>query len=133
MSKSAIYVANTGAQAVAVGGTIGLGGVIRRFGCAVELSGNSVVINEAGYYGVNVSITAEPTAAGTITATLFNNGVEVPGATASATAAAAGNPVNLSFESLVRVFCGATSGTLTLILTGGAANVTNSAMVVEKL
>ena len=133
MSKSAIYVVNSGAQSVPVDGTIGLGGVVRRFGCAIALSGNSVTIDEAGYYDINVSITAEPTVAGTITVTLFNNGVAVPGATASATAAAAGDPVNLSFQSVLRVFCGANTGSLTLVLTGGAANITNSAIVVNKI
>lgn len=133
MSRSAIYVANTGAQSVPVGGIVGLGGIVRRFGCAADLNGNTVNITEPGYYDVNVSVTAAPTAVGTVTATLFNNGVAVPGATASASVSTAGNPVNLSFESVVRVPCGGNSGALSVILTGSAATVTNVAMVVEKL
>lgn len=133
MSKSAIYVANTGAQAVAVGGTLSLGSIIRRFGCAVDLVGNGVNLTAPGYYAVNVSVTAAPTAIGTVTATLFDNGVAVPGATASAAVSTANNPVNLSFESLVRVLCNGGSGSLSVVLTGTAANVTNVAMVVEKL
>ena len=133
MSKSAIYTANTTAQAVAVGGIVGLGSVVRRFGCALALNGNSISIDDAGYYEASVSITAEPTAAGTITATLFNNGVAVPGATASATAAAAGDAVSVSFDSVLRIFCGAVPGALTVVLTGGAASVTNAAVVVKRL
>lgn len=133
MSKSAIYVANTGAQAVAVGGTLSLGSIIRRFGCAVDLVGNGVNLTAPGYYAVNVSVTAAPTAIGIVTATLFDNGVAVPGATASAAVSTANNPVNLSFESLVRVLCNGGSGSLSVVLTGTAANVTNVAMVVEKL
>ena len=133
MSKSAIYTANTGAQAVPVGGTIALGGIVRRFGCAVDLNGSAVNVTAPGYYTANVSVTAAPTAAGTVTVTMFNNGVAVPGATASVTAASAADAVNLAFDSVVRVPCGGNSGSLSLILTGAASTVSNVAMVVEKL
>lgn len=133
MCKSAIYVVNTAAQSVAVGGTIALGSAIRRFGCAVNLNGNSVLLDEAGYYTVDVSIVAAPTTAGTVTATLFNNGVAVPGATASAAVSTAGNPVNLSFESMVRVGCNGNTGVLNVVLTGTASTVTNIAEVVTKI
>ena len=133
MSRSAIYTANTGSQAVAVGGTINLGGIVRRFGCAVDLNGGTINLTEQGYYDVDISITAEPTAAGTVTATLYNGGIAVPGATASATAAAAGDPVNLSVDAMVRVPCCGNSGSLSVVLSGGAATVTNIVAVVEKL
>ncbi len=133
MSRSAIYVANIGDQAVSVGGTIALGGIVRRFGCAADLNGNSINITEAGYYDVDISVTAEPTAAGIVTVTLYNNGVAVPGATASASVSTAGNPLNVSIASVVRVPCGGSSGSLSAVLTGTAATVTNIATVVEKL
>lgn len=133
MSKSAIYVVNNSAQTLAVGNTVALGVVNRRFGCAIDLNGNSVTLDDQGYYDVNVSVTAAPTAAGTVTITLFNNGVAVPGATASNATTVGGNPVNVSFESLVRVFCGANAGALTIVLTGSAATVSNVALVVTKI
>ena len=133
MSKSAIYVVNNTSPLVPVGNVIPLGSVIRRFGCALALNGNTVTADEVGYYAVNVSVTAEPTAAGTVTVTLFNNGVAIPGATASATAAAAGDPVNVSLDSLVRVLCYGVPGALTLVLTGAEATVTNVALVVTKI
>ena len=133
MSRSAIYTANTGSQAVAVGEAINLGGIVRRFGCAVDLNGGTINLTEQGYYDVDISITAEPTAAGSITATLYNGGIAVPGATASATAAAAGDPVNLSIDAMVRVPCCGNSGSLSVVLSGGAATVTNIVAVVEKL
>ena len=133
MSKSAIYVANTNSQSVAVGGTLEFGSVVRRFGCATNLYGNIINIDEAGYYDVNVSVTASPTAIGTVTVSLFNNGVAVQGATASSTVAVADTPANVSFESIVRVFCGANVGGLSLVLTGTESNVTNVAVVVTKL
>lgn len=131
--KSALYAANTGAQAVSVGGTINLGSIIRRFGKCVTLNGSGITIMEQGYYDVDVSVTAAPTAAGTVIVTLYKDGVAVPGATASATAAAAGNPVNLSLTALIRQCCPCSGSTLTLVLTGAAASVTNAAITVERI
>ena len=132
--KSAIYTANTGAQAVAVGGTISLGSIIRRFGCGVNLNGNGIVIDREGYYDVAASVTVAATAAGAVTVTLLRDGVAVPGATATGTAAAAGDSVNLSIDALVRqAGCCAGGSTLTLVLTAGAGTVNNVALKVIKL
>lgn len=130
--NSAIYTANTGAQAVAVGGTLSLGSIIRRFGCGIELSGNGITLNAPGYYDVDVAITAIPTAAGTVTVTLFQDGAAVPGAVASATTTAAADAVTLNIPALVRVMCNSNS-ILTLVLTGAASSVTNVAVVVDKI
>ena len=86
--KSALYAAMQTPSAVAVGGVIPLGSLIRRYGCDVSLNGNAVNITGAGYYDVDASLTVAPAAVGTVTVTLFKDGVAVPGATASATAAA---------------------------------------------
>ena len=131
--KSALYTANTGTQDVSVGGTINLGSIVRRFGKCVSLNGTGIAIMDQGYYDVDVSVTAAPTAAGTVTVALYKDGVAVPGATASATAAAAGNPVNLSISSLIRHFCACSGTTLTLVLTGAAASVTNVAVTVDRI
>lgn len=132
MSKSAIYTANSATQAVAIGGTLALGSIIRRFGCAVNLNGNGITLSEPGYYDVDASIVVAPTAAGTVTVTLFQDGVAVPGATASATTTAAADAVTLNIPALVRVMCNSNS-ILTLVLTGAASSVTNVAFVVEKI
>ena len=129
--KSAIYTVNTGAQAVAEGGIISLGSIIRRYGCSLDLNGNGINIKECGYYDVDASITVSPTAAGTVTVTMLKDGVVVPGATASETASAAGDFVNLSFPPIVRECC--TGSTLTFVLTEGAGNVTNIAVKVKKI
>lgn len=132
MSKSAIYTANTTAQTVEAGNTINLGGIIRRFGCAANLINNAIVIEEAGYYEVAVSATVAPTAIGTATITLLNNGETIPGAVASSSVAVADTPTNIAFDSIVRIFCGA-KGILTLALTGTDSNITNVAFVVKKM
>ena len=118
--------------AVAVDGVIPLGSLIRRYGCDVALNGNSVNITGAGYYDVDASVTVTPTAAGTVTVTLYKNGVAVPGATASETAAANGT-VNLCIPPLVRQACCAAGSALTLVLTGAAATVNNVALRVQRI
>lgn len=134
--KSAIFTANTSAQTVAVGGTLALGSIVRRYGCNLNLNGNSITVNgcnDAGYYDVKASVTAAPAAAGTVTVTLLRNGVAVPGATASAAVSTAGNPVTLPIVALVREFCCGDDSALTLVLSGATATVTNVAVVVERV
>lgn len=130
--KSALYTALQTPTAVAVDGVIPLGSLIRRYGCDISLNGSAVNLSGAGYYDVDASITVAPTAAGTVTATLVKDGVAIPGATASA-AAAAGAPTVLSFPALVRQACCASGSALTLVLSGAAATVTNVALRVQRI
>lgn len=130
--KSALYAAMQTPTAVAVDGVIPLGSLIRRYGCDVALNGNAVNITGAGYYDVDASVTVTPAAAGTVTVTLFKDGVAVPGATASETAAANGT-VDLNIPALVRQVCCAAGSALTLVLTGAAATVNNVALRVQRI
>lgn len=130
--KSALYAVMQTPTAVAVDGVIPLGSLIRRYGCDVTLNGNAVNITGAGYYDVDASVTVALAAAGTVTATLFKDGVAVPGATASASGAA-GAPVVLAFPALVRQACCASGAALTLVLTGAAATVNNVALRVQRI
>ena len=130
--KSALYAAMQTPSAVAVGGVIPLGSLIRRYGCDVSLNGNAVNITGAGYYDVDASLTVAPAAVGTVTVTLYKDGVAVPGATASATAAANGT-VDLSIPALVRQVCCAEGSALTLVLAGAAATVNNVALRVQRI
>ena len=134
--KSAIYTAMQTPTEVAVNGVIPLGSLIRRYGYDISLNGNAVnIIGEGygkGYYDVDVSVTVAPTAAGTVTATLIKDGVVVPGATASANAAA-GAPVTLAFPALVRQACCASGSALSLVLTGAASTVSNVALRVQRI
>ena len=122
--KSALYAAMQTPSAVAVGGVIPLGSLIRRYGCDVSLNGNAVNITGAGYYDVDASLTVAPAAVGT---------VAVPGATASATAAAADDALDLNITALVRQVCCAAGSALTLVLTGAAASVENVALRVQRI
>lgn len=135
MSKSAIYTVNSSAQNVAVNGTINLGTIIRRYGPNVNLNGNAITISGGGYYDVDASITLAPTAIGNVTVTAYKDNVAIPGATASSTATAANDLINLSISSIVREPCACCESlsNITLVLTGTAASVSNVAVVVEKL
>ncbi len=129
--NSAIYTVNTGATATA-GGAIPLGSIIRRFGCNVNLNGNGIIINGAGYYDFDIILTAVPAAAGALTATLMRDGVAVPGATATATVATVGNSVTLPITAMVRQFANCDGATYTVVLSG-AATVSNIAVTVDKI
>lgn len=135
MSKSALYVANTSNQTVQVDGIILPGTIVRRYGPNIGLAGNAIQIAGAGYYEINASLTAEATAAGEITVTIYKDGVPLQGATATETAAAVGDFVNLSISAIVREFCSCCDGlsNLTFVLTGNDATITNVAITVEKL
>lgn len=132
MSRSAIYTVNASTQSVADGGAVSLGSVVRRFGCDCQLSGNAILLDSPGYYDVTATIVAAPTAAGDLTATLYRDGVAVPGATATATATAAGDFVTLVLPPLVRLVCCGSSAALTCVLSGVASDVSNVAIKVVK-
>lgn len=135
MSKSALYVANTSNQTVQVDGIITPGTIVRRYGPNIGLAGNAIQIAGAGYYEINASLTAEATAAGEITVTVYKDGVPLQGATATETVAAVGDFVNLSISAIVREFCSCCDGltNLTFVLTGNDTTITNVAIAVEKL
>lgn len=130
--KSAIYTAMQTPTGVAVGGVIPLGSLIRRYGGDIELNGNAVNLTGAGYYDVDASISVAPIAAGTVTVSLHQNGVAVPGASASA-ALTEGTVSDLSITALVRQVCCAAGSALTLVLTGAASTVSNVALRVQRV
>ena len=134
MSKSLIYTANTSTQVLAVDSIISPGTVVRRFGPNLNLSGNAIQIAGAGYYDIDASFTVSPTAAGDVTITAYLDNVAIQGATATATAATAGDFITLPIVAAFREPCQCCEGlsNLTFVLTGTAASVTNSAIVVEK-
>lgn len=132
--KSAIYTANTASTAVAVNGVVPLGSVIRRFGCAVSSSGNAINLNERGYYNIDISATFTASAAGNVTLTVFQNGVAIPGATATTTITTDATQVaSLSIPAVARVLDSCSTSAITVVLTGTAATFSNVAAVVNKL
>lgn len=130
--NSILFTAMTSPATVAAGGDVPLGNVVRRYGCGATLRGNAISLNGEGYYDVDVSVTVIPAVAGTITASLLQDGVAIPGATASATVAATDTSVTLSFPAAVRLLRYSPMATLRLTLSA-AGSVTNAAVTVRKL
>ena len=133
MSKSLIQVANQSTQTVAPNSIISLGSVQRRFGCNCRLSGNAIEISGEGYYEVEAAISLAPTATGDVAVALYENGVQIPGAIAYATAAAAGDSVTLPLVATIRQGCCCDSAdNLTCVLVEGASTVRNVSLRVVK-
>lgn len=135
MSKALIFVRNPGTQAVAIGGNIALGSIVRRYGCnrcnpTIDLNGSGITITEPGYYDVDVDVTVAPTAAGPVTVSLLQDGVVAFTKTGTAGAAAAATPLTMASPE-VRVRCNSSS-TLTLQLTAGPGNVSEVGVSVVK-
>lgn len=133
MSKSALFAINQNTQNLTDGSTISFGSPIRRFGQNIQLQGNSIEVICQGYFLFNVSVTLAPTAAGTATITLQQNGTIIEGAEASEQVTAADNVINLSFPAIVRNYGYNNASSLNVQLTGVDAAVTNVTTTVVKL
>lgn len=132
MSKSMITTVNSLAQTVTAGNIIPLGTTVRRFGCNCRQDGNTIANTGKGYYTVLVSVTATPAAAGTITVTAKNDGVDIIGATGSATVAAANTSVNISLIGTIRNYSDCETSSLSVVLTGEDAVINNMTVKVIK-
>lgn len=132
--KALLFSANTVAQAVAVGGIVNPGSVVRRRAgnCAnspsVNVSGSNITVTGGDYYLVDATLTVVPTAAGTVTVSLVQDGTTV--ATASATVAAGATSVMIPLTAIIRTRGGASN--LTLVLTGAASSVSSVYVSVEQ-
>lgn len=128
MSKSALYTVNTNSQALAVGNTIDLGQIIRRFGCNANLINNNTVrINGQGYFKVNAVITITGTTAGPVNINLLKDGSNVISSSESVTE---GGIVTIPLQALVRE-CNCSN--LTFELSGTAETVSSITVIVEKI
>ena len=131
--NSAIYVANANPSVLTDGAIIPLGSIVRRFGNAIQLTGNSVRIGAVGYYSVAANIDVQGAAVGDLSVALYRNGVPIPGAIATDHTGTAGNSANLTINALVRRTCQCGEPEeLTLVL-NDAGTVTNVGMVVVKV
>ena len=134
--KSAIYTVNNTNTTITVGAgetaQIPFGSVIRRFGKYVNLDGGSILCYDSGYFDTEISLTVSPTAATAITAQLYQDGVAVPGAFATATPTDAGDPVSLPITALIRN-CGCNCSSVLTIKVNASCAINNLAAVIEKL
>lgn len=140
--SSAIYTADTNVQTLSLTAgqptaVVNPGGIVRRFGCNLGVSGDAVRLEGRGYYDVDANLTLVPAAAGVVTVSLYQDGVAVPGASQSAVASAAGDAVPVNVSALVRVRC-CDPSVLTIVVSTTAAlpttvEVANVGVVAEKI
>lgn len=132
-NKATLYARNTTAQLLAVGDVINPGYAIRKTGNAIHVCNDAVIVNGEGAYRFIGAFIAAPTAAGTITVTAYDNGIAIPGATASATAGA-GELATLPLVFTIPKVCPkASRSAITFIVSGAAGTVSNVALDVEKI
>ena len=150
MTYKFIQVTNSTGGAVATGALIPLGTVTARSMCGcgnlptfVTSTGgiDTITVNtnpceKSGYYKITFNISAVATAAGLVTVGLLANGTTTPVYTASETATAAGDTVNLTIVYMTRVLPNFLTGAGTpiqLINSGGALTSYVSNTIVEKV
>ena len=134
MNNSLIYLATPSASSVSAGGVLPLTTIVRRRGSSIQQSNDSIVLGSPGYYHVSVSATFTAPAAGDISLSLRQDGVQVQGGTASTTITTATTEVrSLSFDSIVRVPCCGSPVTLSVVNSGLAINTSNISVAVEYL
>ena len=106
-------------------------------GCTVTRNGQTFQLNKPGYYYVTFNADASSATVDAITVELQNNGIIVPGATATITPAVANDVMSLAFATIIKVppSCCAIDNTanLTLVNTGVAATFTNVNINITKL
>ena len=106
-------------------------------GCTVTRNGPTFQLNKPGYYYVTFNTNGSATSVANVTIELQNNGITVPGATATITPTAVGNTMNFAFATIIKVppSCCSVDNTanLTLVNTGVAAIFTNVNINITKL
>lgn len=103
--KSALYAINNSVVSLPDGGTYAPATIVRRYGQNYQLQGNGITLTGPGYYDIAAGATLSGSAAGTITLTAYQDGVAIPGMTASQTVKAAGDIVTLGVSGIIRNYC----------------------------
>ena len=106
-------------------------------GCTVTRNGPTFQLNKPGYYYVTFNANGSAPSVATVTIELQNNGITVPGATATITPTAVGDTMNFAFATIIKVppSCCSVDNTanLTLVNTGVAAIFSNVNINITKL
>ena len=132
MSKAVLYAANTNPQTVvAAGSVVNFGSIVRRYGCNCNLSGGNAIVEGIGYYAVDANVTFGGTTASTVVVQLYNDGVAIPGATATVVIGNNGTG-SVTIPTVVRQRC-CVESTITANITGLAGTVSNASIRVVKL
>lgn len=134
MNNSLIYMINNGASSVLADGIIPLTTIARRRCKCIQNDSNSIILNAAGYYKVNATITLTTPEAGVVSVELQKNGTVIPGMVGSTTITTADTEVRqVVINGVVRVGCCEGAAALTLVNSGVAITTSNVSIDVEYL
>lgn len=125
-----LYATNTSPQTLTDGQLINFGTPVRRYGKAIQVSGGNVTVNTEGYYPAIANVTFTPSANGTATLQLYENGVAIPGAKASI-GVAANVTYSLVVPTAVRTKC-CCEKSISAAIVGVDSSVSNASILVGK-
>lgn len=104
--QTAIYAITPTAATVLAGGALPLATTARRITPRIELGSDSITTSVPGYYEVTATVTFTAAAAGDVTITAFQNGIAIPGLTATETITTPDTEVRtITIHGIVRVRC----------------------------
>lgn len=118
----------TTATAVTAGTDIPLN-LIFNTNCRTGMNGNCIRINSCGAYDVDALFNITGVAAGDVSLQMFNNGVAIPDAVASATSTAAADLITLNLTDIIRAVKNNIGTEIALSFRLSAAATVNNAIV----
>lgn len=102
--ENLIYMITPTTQSVDENGILPITTIARRVGRVITNNSNSVVLNAAGYYQIDLTATFTAGTAGDVEIKLQANSADIPSAVASTTITTADTEIrSLSFSTIVRV------------------------------
>lgn len=135
MANGMLYIAGGKNSAVKQNENIPLGQVIRRFGQAINVNDDAIMLNAAGYYLINAMIDFESTAVGNITIQAYKDDVPIRDAfiTVTMSAANAYAATTIPFVVRVRGCCCDPVGITFVLTSADPIEILNTSAVVEKM
>lgn len=134
MSKTIIYTVNDSGDAATVGNPIKIGTIVRRYGKAVLVNDSMFILREAGYYKINVSANVNAGSTGNVKLTLRQDDEAVAGGTVTGTIGTATTQyIDLSINSVVRVYNNRSESIITLVPYTTAPTIQNLTITIEKV
>jgi hypothetical protein len=130
---SLLYATSTSTTSITSGSNVQFNKIVRRYGRNIVLNNYTPVIAGRGYYNIDtvftgVASTAVASTAGTVTLALYQDDVQIPGATVTTTVAA-GDTIGSSLSTLICLkgcCCNEAATSVVTLVVSGAGDVTPS-------
>lgn len=125
---SLLYATSTSTTSLTSGSNVQFNKIVRRYGRNIVLNNYTPVIAGRGYYNIDTVFTGVAFTAGTVTLALYQDDVQIPGATVTTTVAA-GDTIGLSLSALICLkgcCCNEAATSVVTLVVSGAGDVTPS-------